>query len=673
MRVHARVVWRSAALAVTAWTAWWLLGSCAARAQDLPWQSLGPSGGDVRSLAADPHKPLQIYLGTSDGHVFGSADGGEHWQLLGRVGDRPDGVVAALVVDRRDSQRLFAALWTLDPRGGGGVYSSEDGGRHWRRIGLAGEAVRALAQAASAPATLVAGTLTGVFRSNDGGAHWERISPPDSDELRNLDSVAIDPRHPATIYVGTFHLPWKTVDGGRHWFAVHRGMVDDSDVFSLVVDPHRPERVFASACTGIYRSDDGGAHWRRIHGIPSSARRTQVIVQDPGDPETIYAGTTEGLWKTTDGGASWRRLTPSSWVINALLAGVGHAGRLLVGTEQLGVLVSEDGGLSYRASNSGFNHRRVLAATADPNQPGRVLAIVSDAPDPVVVTTDSGRHWQPLGTGLRWQAVRGLYATPRGWWAALQTGGLFRYDDARARWVPAGELVGRAAWRFDGMHLQRMQRRRLDLPVFDLAVTAHGWYAATPQGLLISTDDGETWGELRFAPLTMPVRSLAASADGQQLWLVTDHGLVRSGDGGRHWQWTDVPFEARPVEHLVLGPGGLVLAATRRGLYLSRDGGHQWEQMGHGLPQAPIRAVAVAGALLVASVEGAGLYVSVDAGQSWRAVAGKLDGSQFPVLLADPQRGLLLAASASDGLYALRLHAVGVSGRPAAGSLDPLF
>ncbi len=663
-------MFRSSALLVMAGL---MLGACAARAQDLPWQSLGPAGGDVRSLAADPHNSLQVYLGTSDGHVFGSADGGEHWQLLGRAGDRSDGVVAALVVDRRDSQRLFAALWTLDPRGGGGVYRSDDGGRHWRRVGLAGEAVRALAQSPSAPEILVAGTLTGVFRSRDGGDHWERISPPGSDELRNLDSVAIDPRHPDTIFVGTFHLPWKTVDGGRHWVPVHRGMIDDSDVFSMVVDPRRPERVFASACTGIYRSDDGGAHWRRVQGIPSSARRTQVIVQDPGDPETVYAGTTEGLWKTTDGGASWRRMTPPSWVINALLAGVGRAGRLLVGTEQLGVLVSEDGGRSYRPANSGFNHRRVLAAAVDPERPGRILAIVADAPDPVVVTADGGRHWEPLGTGLRWQAVRGLYATPRGWWAALQTGGLFRYDEASGRWVPAGELVGRAAWRFDGMHLQRTPRRPLDLPVLDLAATARAWYAATPRGLLVSTDAGQTWAELRFAPLTMPVRSLAATADGQSLWLVTDHGLVRSRDGGRHWQWTDVPFEARPVERLALGPGGMVLAATRRGLYLSHDGGTRWEQMGHGLPQAPIRTVAVAGTLLVASVEGAGLFVSIDAGQSWKAVTGTLDGSQFPALLAEPERGLLLAASASDGLYALRLNSTGIGSQSAGGTLDPLF
>jgi len=38
------------------------------------WQRLGPEGGMVLSLAADSDSDL--YLGTNDGHVFGSRDRG---------------------------------------------------------------------------------------------------------------------------------------------------------------------------------------------------------------------------------------------------------------------------------------------------------------------------------------------------------------------------------------------------------------------------------------------------------------------------------------------------------------------------------------------------------------------------------------------------------------------
>src|ERR1700722_2241559 len=65
------------------------------------FQPLGPTGGDVRSLAADPSHPGTVYLGTTDGDVFASRDAGEHWVRLGRTGDDPTAVVSAMLVDEK--------------------------------------------------------------------------------------------------------------------------------------------------------------------------------------------------------------------------------------------------------------------------------------------------------------------------------------------------------------------------------------------------------------------------------------------------------------------------------------------------------------------------------------------------------------------------------------------
>ena len=50
------------------------------------WRQVGPAGGTVISLEADPKDGNKLYLGTSDGHVFSSVDDGAHWQLLSRIG-----------------------------------------------------------------------------------------------------------------------------------------------------------------------------------------------------------------------------------------------------------------------------------------------------------------------------------------------------------------------------------------------------------------------------------------------------------------------------------------------------------------------------------------------------------------------------------------------------------
>src|SRR3984893_13498740 len=120
------------------------------------WRQVGPPGGDVPSLAAVPGSARTLFLGTSDGHVFGSSDAGQHWELLGRIGANHDDVIMSIVVDARSSHKLYATSWTLSSNGGG-VFRSTDAGHNWQVIALEGHAVRALAAAPSNPDILVAG------------------------------------------------------------------------------------------------------------------------------------------------------------------------------------------------------------------------------------------------------------------------------------------------------------------------------------------------------------------------------------------------------------------------------------------------------------------------------------------------------------------------------------
>ena len=290
---------------------------------------VGPPGGDVQALTAVPGGTNTLYFGTPDGHVFGSVDGGAQWAELGRMGAGHDAVVTAIVIDSRAPKTLFATAWSLHP-GGGGVFRSDDGGHEWRLVGLGGHVVRALAQPKSSPDLLIAGAEDGVYRSRDNGGSWERMSPEKHSEMKNFDSVAVDPRNSDTVYAGTYHLAWKTSDGGKNWFPVTKGMIDDSDVMSISIDPNNPDHVFSSACSGIYHSSDGGANWTKFKGIPSTSRRTVQIKQDPRRPEVVYAATTEGLWRTMDAGGSWRPITPLTWSILSMLIDPANPQRLIL-------------------------------------------------------------------------------------------------------------------------------------------------------------------------------------------------------------------------------------------------------------------------------------------------------------------------------------------------------
>jgi len=632
------------------------------------WRQVGPPGGTVISLAADPHNVQKLYLGTSDGHVFTSNDEGGHWQLLSRIGTGQDDVITHIVVDSRDSNRLFASTWTLYS-GGGGVYRSDNAGRSWRLIGLAKETVRALAQSPSNPKIFVAGSLTGVYRSTDDGKTWERITPEKHEDLRNFDSVAFDPHDANVIYAGTYHLPWKTTDGGKNWTSIKAGMIDDSDVMSIIVDPANPSSVHATACSGIYRSVDSGTTWKRYGGIPFVYRRTQLIRQDPQHPETLYAGTTSGLWKTTNEGAEWKRLTPLDWVVNAIVIDPKNPERVIIGTEREGVQISENGGAAFSASNNGFNHQHILDVAMDRQHPERALVVLTFDNNAFLATRDGGTTWSTLGPGLRRTELRHVYAAPTGWWASLNNGGLMKYEDAQRKWVKSGLLVAdsgtvparaaakarKTAARQSAAKSRAQASKLLPYQVNDMAFAGANWFAATTGGLLVSHDSGATWKIAGTEPLLkQPAQSLEASDDGAQIWAVSGRNLLYSSNAGAHWEARDIPFATAGNLRIYHVNDANLFITTNMGLYLSRDAGRTWNR--EEVRDLQFQAVAGSGKALLVALQKRGLLASFDAGKSWQKVSDPLADGFFPVLMAQ-RNGAVVAASATEGILTLETGA----------------
>jgi photosystem II stability/assembly factor-like uncharacterized protein len=614
------------------------------------WTAVGPQGGDVRALVSDPVRPNALFLGTVDGYIFSSQDAGEHWEQRGRVAN---GVITTIIATSDSSGALFASVWTGEVNGeGGGVFLSRDGGKTWLASGLAGHPVRALVQAPSDANILIAGALDGVFRSNDFGRTWERITPLGDSELRNFDSLAIDPQDPATIYAGTFHLPWKTTDGGKIWMPVHRGMIDDSDVLSLELNLSNPQQIFASACSGIYRSDDSGSNWNKMEGIPYSARRTLTIRQDPANPAILFAGTTEGLWKTTDGGARWQRMSPKDWVINSLLIVAGARSssrhdkaefsaapaRLLIGTEDRGVLGSDDGGAHFQAFNTGFHHRQVISLAVDREKTATVAAVLGNSPDQIVQSDDGGQNWFAIDAGLRGDIVRNIFASPVGWLGAMATGGLARFDSAERKWLPLGN------------------KESAHFLVHDIAFNKTEWLAASSDGLFVTHDNGITWSAIPFTTGNLVVDSVRVLGDSQKIRLVSCNAMVFSDDAGKSWTWKDLPLDSGGALRLESADNATLLVAARNGLYISRDNGASWQKLQNGLPSARPDDLLIREDLWLVSMHGRGLFLSQNRGASWSRMKGGDDAGPFiqPTILANGSNdGQIYVGSANDGLYFL--------------------
>ena len=410
-----------------------------------PWFPLGPYGGDARSLVADPLDAKHLFLGTETGWLYDSHDGGSTWSRVAQVAHRNDLVLDNILVDRTNPKRLIVGAFSVG-HVGGGLYVSEDFGKNWyAQAELRGQSVRALARSDSDPNLLVAGTLKGVFRSTDNGKHWQQISPVDSKEIHEIESIAIDPTDPNTIYAGTWHLPWKTSDGGATWHNIKAGIIDDSDVFSIIVDPKEPNVVYASACSGIYKSSDGGDLFHKVQGIPSAARRTRKLAQDVEHLDVVFAGTTEGLYRSTDAGTQWERLTPADVIVNDVYIDPTNANHVLIATDRGGIYRSEDGGTSFEPSNAGFSTRQVTAYAADAQRPDTVyVGVVNDkATGGVFQSNDGGVKWEQTSEGLGGRDVFSLVSMEDGSVLAGTGHGIFRLDSGT--WKDSGALEGKAA------------------------------------------------------------------------------------------------------------------------------------------------------------------------------------------------------------------------------------
>ncbi len=598
------------------------------------WIPFGPDGGDARAFAADPHDNSHLYLGTATGWIYESHDAGGNWKRLASVGKRDDLALDSIVVDRANPKHLVIGAWVLGSADGG-LYISNDGGVSWRSdADMQGQSIRALTAAPSNPQVLVAGTLKGVYRSNDGGEHWTLISPQGSQELHEVESIAIDPVDPQIIYAGTWHLPWKTTDGGAHWTNIKQGIIDDSDVFSIIVDPKDAKVVYASACSGIYKSQTAGEMFQKVQGIPSTARRTRVLMQDPQNLNIVFAGTTEGLFRSVDSGGTWQRTTGQDVIVNDVFVDPKNTNRVLLATDRGGVLASNDGGSSFAPTNNGFSVRQVTAYVSDAAQPSKIyVGVVNDKTSGGVFVSDNG--------GLSW---------------AQQSSGLDGHDvfslgEASDGTVLAG--TGHGIYRLQGGVWSRVEDVFAPVVAPPPAPAKHRKGAAS-KGVPAQKIRTATVRKTRAAGVNLSDASIEAMARaGDTLYAATSEGLLQSVSAGTSWKLVVGP--ARQAWNFVAAAKSTVVVADLREAMISVDAGQTWQPMT--LPQAlnQLGALAVddSGAVWMGGREG--IYVSEDHGTSWQTLKN-LYVQHVNSLFFDEASQRLLITSNSKNTFVYALH-----------------
>jgi photosystem II stability/assembly factor-like uncharacterized protein len=227
--------------------------------------------------------------------------------------------------------------------------------------------------------------------------NWEFIGPTNFSG-RVTDISVADRGTARRIYVGgATGGVWKTDDKGQTWQPVFEQAASTS-IGDVAVAPSNPDVVWVGtgednlfraslAGTGIYKSTDAAKTWQHM-GLTDTGTISRIVVH-PTNPNTVYvaAGGHEwtdndmrGVFKTTDGGKSWQKvlfISPRTGAIDL-------------------VMDPADPGTLYAAA-----WQRIRRKWNDP------AVERGYGEGGIFKTTDAGKTWAPINTGLAAPQFRG--------------------------------------------------------------------------------------------------------------------------------------------------------------------------------------------------------------------------------------------------------------------------
>jgi photosystem II stability/assembly factor-like uncharacterized protein len=676
--------------------------------KDLKWQYLGPTNVSGRmtdiAVVRPKGRSYTMYAASASGGLWKTDNEGTTWDPVFETG--PSTAIGDVAVAPSDPRIVWIGTGEANifrsSQTGAGIYRSDDAGKTWRHLGLAGTGTiaRIVVHPSDPNIVYVAAsghewTLNperGVFKTVDGGANWEKILSVD-DETGAIDLV-MDPGENDILYAATWQRTrkkwndprndartagsgiWRTSDAGRTWTPINDGLPEarfrgrigidlclaKPDILYALVDNYEKAREpneaeladsYGLPSSGIikgstvYRSDDRGDHWRQASGL------------DPA--QKAFMENHSGTY---------------GWVFGQIR--VDPVDENTVYTMGLSLNVSRDGGKTFlRLRSPGGDHH---ALWIDPDNPGY---LVNGFDQGLAVSYDGGKAWRSFRDNLpvcQFFDVAYDMASPFKVYGSMQDHGSFRapVDLSRGRdRIPAQAFTGAPGGEGSNHAVD---------PTNPDTVYSAGFYGT------ISRAEYDRPGAAPGRPVskTLLPRQFENEPKLRGQWLapfilsphnpdVLYHGmqfLFRSLDRGDTWEKIspdlsagdparlgDIPYQVlfavseSPLKY------GLIYCGTDDGrVWMTRDGGKAWNEIVAGLPAEKWVSRLVASQHDLATVYLAQngkrdddfapyLWKSSDYGKTWTDISRGIPLGPINVVREDPVNRDILYVGTDQAVY----------------------
>jgi photosystem II stability/assembly factor-like uncharacterized protein len=506
--------------------------------------------------------------------------------------------------------------------------------------------------------TLIAGTAWDhglIFYSTDKGANWERAvvktsgsfssfvqtadggiiaaSWPEglfkSFDLKNWPNIYNDDNSFVdlgkdfgnNIYAGTrnFNINNKilmSTNNGNSW-EISLNNYYNINNFLLFED----STLFAGGNKDILKKESGSTSWSFINFDTLVSNSYTLLSDTSGNIYAFNAGTR--MIMSSDSGNSWKYLDTLGFLRGGNSMGTCiYNNRLIGGLEwtglhyALGVIVSDDGGYTWRESNLGMPPK--ISGVVSSAKSGDDTYVGTSAAG-VFKSTDFGDSWSPMNNGLTAAHTRDLWLDSDGTiYTANWANGFQKSTDSGASW----EVINNGLTTVD---------------CYSIISDDNGvLFGGTEEGIFRSTDKGENWVKTNIAGNDFASR-LHKDHLNRIYALTYGTGVYRTTNLGESWQRID-NFASGYTFGFSSDSTGLMLAGTRGSrIYRSTNYGSTWSTVYfNSTSNSAIGGITeIRGDYVYATNYFVGVLRSTNKGINWQLVKSEpqYSGYQYPVQL----------------------------------------
>jgi len=559
----------------------------------------------IHRVIVHPENPDIVFVGAqgnawSDSEhrgLYKTTDGGETWNKILYNNNRTG--IADLVMDPRNPNKLFAAMWEFrrwpwffESGGkGSGLYMSLDGGDSWKELthedGLPkGELGRmGIAIARSNPDMIYAfveSKKNALYRSEDGGYTWQRrVKAEDDPQVGNRPfyyaEIYVDPQNENRVY-SLYSFLSVSEDGGRSFESIYPYYnYIHPDHHAFYIHPEDPSYIIDGNDGGMNISHNRGKTWRFIPNLPLA--QYYHINVDMDVPYNVYGGMQDnGSWQGP--AYVWRQGGIRNAYFEELFFGDGFDV----------VIDSSDSRFAFAMSQRG-NVGRVDLQTGDvsfvqPVHPdGTELrfnwnaAIAMDPFDDETVYFGSQFVHKSNDRGESWSVISHDLTTN---------------DPKKQKQHKSGGLTIDATGAENFTTITAIDPSSLNTNVI--------WAGTDDGNVQLTRDDGSSWNNVVSNMKDVPegswvVQVHASKYEEEEAFVVINNYrrgdwtpyLMHTENFGKKWNnlaadknidGYALSFVQDPVEE------NLMFLGTELGLYVSINGGESWTKWKHGYPTA---------------------------------------------------------------------------------------